>query len=141
VLLILFANDTLIFCDALPSHLRHLWSLFLCFEVASGLKVNLDKSELVPVGNVSQMGRLACILGCGVSKLPEKYLGVPLGASYKAKHIWDGVIEKLGSWLANWKRMYLSKGGRVTLIKSTLANLPTYFVSLPFLGECCQTHW
>ena len=26
--------------------------------------------------------------------------------------------------------MYLSKGGRVTLIKSTLSNLPTYFLSL-----------
>jgi hypothetical protein len=26
--------------------------------------------------------------------------------------------------------MYLSKGNRVTLIKSTLSNLPTYFLSL-----------
>jgi hypothetical protein len=26
--------------------------------------------------------------------------------------------------------MYLSKGSRVTLIKSTLSNLPTYFLSL-----------
>ena len=29
-----------------------------------------------------------------------------------------------------WKRLYLSKGGRVILIKSTLSNLPTYFLSL-----------
>ena len=29
-----------------------------------------------------------------------------------------------------WKRLYLSKGGGVTLIKSTLSNLPTYFLSL-----------
>jgi hypothetical protein len=76
------------------------------------------------------MRRLALILGCGVSTLPVKYLGLSLGASYKAKHIWNGVIEKLEYKLANWKRMYLSKGGRVTLIKSTLTNLPTYYMSL-----------
>jgi hypothetical protein len=32
--------------------------------------------------------------------------------------------------LANWQRLFLSKGARVTLIKSTLSNLPTYFLSL-----------
>ena len=29
-----------------------------------------------------------------------------------------------------WKHLYLSKGGRVTLLKSTLLRLPTYFLSL-----------
>ena len=32
--------------------------------------------------------------------------------------------------LAGWKRLYLSKGGKVTLIKSSLSSLPTYFLSL-----------
>lgn len=32
--------------------------------------------------------------------------------------------------LASWKRLYLSKGGRPTLIKSTISNLPIYFLSL-----------
>jgi hypothetical protein len=73
---------------------------------------------------------LVNILGCGVATLPVKYLGLPLGASYKSIHIWDGVIEKIERRLANWKRLHLSKGGRVTLIKSTLANLPMYFLSL-----------
>ncbi|XP_059446565.1 uncharacterized protein LOC132178130 [Corylus avellana] len=123
----------------MPAQLRYLRSLFLLFEAASGLKVNLAKSVLIPVGNVEQVGRLAGILGCGVASLPVKYLGLPLGASYKAKHIWDGVIEKIKRRLAGWKMLYLSKGGRVTLIKtragktefkSTLANLPTYYLSL-----------
>ena len=32
--------------------------------------------------------------------------------------------------LAGWKKLYLSKGGRLMLLKSTLSSLPTYFLSL-----------
>ena len=32
--------------------------------------------------------------------------------------------------LLGWKRLYLSKGGRLTLLKSTLSSLPTYYLSL-----------
>jgi hypothetical protein len=38
-------------------------------------------------------------------------------------------VEKLERRLAGWKRLYLSKGGRLTLIKNTLSNLPTYYLS------------
>ncbi len=71
------------------------------FEAASGLKVNLAKSNLIHVGNIDQVRRLARILGCGVAILPMKYLGIPLGASYKSTHIWDGVIKKIEHQLAS----------------------------------------
>ena len=73
---------------------------------------------------------MAGILGCKVSSLPLKYLGLLLGASYKAKSIWDDVFKKIECWLACWKMIYLSEGGRVTLINSFLYNLPMYFMSL-----------
>jgi hypothetical protein len=38
---LLFADDTLIFCNANCKQLRHLQCLFLCFETARGLKINL----------------------------------------------------------------------------------------------------
>jgi hypothetical protein len=77
------------------------------------------------VGNVDNVVELANILGCGTSSLPLKYLGMPLGASYKAKSIWESIVEKMECRLVSWKMMYLSKGGKVTLIKSTLSDLPT----------------
>jgi hypothetical protein len=76
---LLFANDALLFCGADPNHLCNLWRLFFCFEAVSGLKMNLAKLELVPMGNVDNMARLVGILGCGVASLPLKYLGLPLG--------------------------------------------------------------
>jgi hypothetical protein len=54
-------------------------------------------------------------------------LGMPLGASFKSLSIWNGVIEKVERRLASWKKLYLSKGGRVTLIHSTPS---TYHLSM-----------
>uniref|UniRef100_A0A2N9I786 Reverse transcriptase domain-containing protein n=1 Tax=Fagus sylvatica TaxID=28930 RepID=A0A2N9I786_FAGSY len=127
---LLFADDTLIFSDANPDHIFHIRLVFTWFEAISGLKINLCKSEMVPVGHVPDLERLADILGCKTAKLPMNYLGLPLGAKFKSKAIWDPILEKMERKLAGWKRMYLSKGGRITLIKSTLSSLPTYFLSL-----------
>jgi hypothetical protein len=127
---ILFADDTLIFCGAQEEQIRHLRCIFLCFEAASGLRINLGKSEIVPIGEVENVERLANLLGCRVASLPMTYLGLPLGASYKSTSIWNGVIEKIERRLAGWKRMYLSKGAQLTLINSTLSNIPIYYLSL-----------
>lgn len=45
--------------------------------------------------NVEDFGALVCILGCSVLSLPIEYLGLPLEASYRAKSICDGVVEKM----------------------------------------------
>ncbi len=125
-----FADDTLIFCDAGPIKLEHLRFVFLWFEVVSGLKINLGKSKMVPVSEVPNLEDLAQILGCKIVSLPMKYLSLTLRATFKANSIWNPIIERMEKCLAGWKRLYLSKGGKVTLIKSILSSLPTYFLSL-----------
>jgi len=77
------------------------------------------------VGEVPFIEGLANILGCNISSLLLRYLGLPLGAPFKSLAIWDEVIEKMEKRLASWQKIYLSKGGRLTLIKSTLSSIPT----------------
>ena len=127
---LLFADDTLIFCDADLDWVLFLHMILIWFEAAFGLKINLGKSELVPIGMVHNLDLLLTVLGCKQGTLPMNYLGLPLGAKCKDKTIWNPILEKIERGLVGWKRLYLSKGGRVTLIKSTLSNLPTYFLSL-----------
>ena len=90
----------------------------------------MGKSKFVPVGDVTDIEDLASLLGCKTNALPMKYLGLPLRARFKSQTIWDPIVEKMERRLAGWKRMYLSKGGKLALITSTLSNLPTYFLSL-----------
>ena len=48
------------------------------FEAFSGLRINLSKSENIPMGTVSNVETLAIELGCGIGSLPTIYLGLPL---------------------------------------------------------------
>ena len=82
---LLFANDTLIFCDADLDQMLLLRMLLIWFEAMSGLKINLGKSELVPMGAVHNIELLMAVLGCKQGSLPMKYLGLPLGAKFKDK--------------------------------------------------------
>ena len=136
---LLFADDTLIFCDADPSQITNLRAILARFEEVSGLHINLGNSELVPVGGVHNLEDLVGLLECGQSSLPLKYLGLPLGAKFKDLSIWNPILERMERRLVGWKRMYLSIGGKLTLIKSSLSSLPTYFLSLlPLLGKVAK---
>ena len=92
---LLFADDTLVFCDADINHITALHGILSKFEEVSGLKINPGKSKLVPAGDVHNLHELEEILGCKESALPLKYLGLPLGATFKDKTIWNPILEKM----------------------------------------------
>ena len=127
---LLFADDTIIFCDNVCEQIVNLRGILIWFKAVSSLRVNLSKSSILPVGQVDNLQLLAGVLGCSIDSLPSSYLGLPLGAKFKDKSIWEPVVDRFERRLSGWKSKYLSKGGRLTLIKSVLSSLPTYFLSL-----------
>ena len=104
--------------------------LLMWFEAIYGLSINLNKSEILPVGRVENVEVLASELGCKVGSLPSTYLGLPLGTPHKSVVVWDGAEERMRKRLALWKRQFISEGGRITIIQSTLASMPIYLMSL-----------
>lgn len=110
--------------------MSNLQALLLVFEAISGLKVNLTKSKMVVMGEVSNLQRLADILGCSMISAQGTYLRLPLGGRLKSKHIWDPVIQWVDHRRVRWKGCYLLKGGRLTPMKSGLSNLAVYEMSL-----------
>ncbi|CAN1781905.1 Putative ribonuclease H protein At1g65750 [Linum perenne] len=127
---ILYADDTLVFCDAEESQVRYLLAGLICFECISGLKINIHKSTMFAVGEVVNASYLAEVFGCELGTLPACYLGLPLGDRVSSGSIWTPVVERVERRLGSWKAKWLSSGAHLTLIKSVLASLPTYHLSL-----------
>ncbi|RVW70579.1 hypothetical protein CK203_060646 [Vitis vinifera] len=86
--------------------LQTLKSLLLVFGHISGLKVNLDKSNIYGI-NLDQvhLSRLVVMLDCKASGWPILYLGLPLGGNLKACGFWDPVIERISRRLDGGKRL------------------------------------
>lgn len=55
------------------------------FKAISGLKVNLKKSDLLPMGEVPNGIGCPTYLGAKKGRLPKNYLGLPLETKYKSK--------------------------------------------------------
>jgi hypothetical protein len=81
---LLYANDTILFCDADLEQLLYIRMALTCFEAVTSLRVNMNKSEMVPIGEVDGIAELAALLSCHIGSLPLQYLDMPLGASNNA---------------------------------------------------------
>ncbi|KAJ0575244.1 putative RNA-directed DNA polymerase [Helianthus annuus] len=128
---LLYADDVLFVGEWSESNFYNLARLLRCFHLSSGLKVNFVKSKVFGVGVRNEdILNMASILGCERGSLPFTYLGLPVGSNMGLVKNWKPVIDRFESKLSLWKARTLSFGGRTTLVKAVLGNLPTYYFSL-----------
>ncbi|GJU55992.1 RNA-directed DNA polymerase, eukaryota, reverse transcriptase zinc-binding domain protein [Tanacetum coccineum] len=128
---LIYADDVVFFGDWSSTNAHNLLCILQCFYLVSELKLNTHKSSIfgVCVSDAS-VATMAKTLGCEASKLPFKYLGVPVGCNTARCHNWDAIVRKFSSKLSHWNARLLSIGGHLSLINAVLGNLPTYYMSL-----------
>ncbi|TYK29463.1 LINE-1 retrotransposable element ORF2 protein [Cucumis melo var. makuwa] len=124
---LLFADDILLFVEDDEPSLQNLKNIINLFQLASGLNINLNKSTISPINiDAARTDQIASQWRISTKFFPINFLGVPLGGKPITKAFWKNIDGKINKKLASWKYSMLSKGGKITLIKSTLASLPTY---------------
>nr|GEY24574.1 hypothetical protein [Tanacetum cinerariifolium] len=125
-----FADDALIIGQWALANAKNLSRILTCFHLASGLKVNFNKSKLFGIGVSNyDLTSVSSSIGCQPSHLHCVYLGLPIGANRSRLSNWSPLVERIQKWLSNRKSKSLSYGGRLTLLKSVLGNLGVYFFS------------
>ncbi|RVW43709.1 putative mitochondrial protein [Vitis vinifera] len=126
-----FADDTIFFSSSREEDMMTLKNVLLVFGHISGLKVNLDKSNIYGI-NLEQnhLSRLVEMLDCKASGWPILYLGLPLGGNPKTSGFWDPVIERISRRLDGWQKHIYLLEAELLFIQSCLTHMPCYFLSL-----------
>nr|GEX21369.1 cytochrome P450 [Tanacetum cinerariifolium] len=85
-----FADDALIIVQWSPTNIKNLSRILTCFNIASELKVNFNKSKLFGIGvPTNDVNSMAHSIGCIPSQLPCIYLGLPIGANMTRCSNWS----------------------------------------------------
>jgi len=132
----LYADDAALFIKPTQHDLANLQQILQHFGEATGLKTNIQKTELYKINcegldldNVlAQFGGHTCCFPC-------KYLGLPLQIGRTRRADEQLLIDKIGARLPGWKGHLLNKSGRQQLVQSVLSSIPTYYMTVFSLSK------
>jgi hypothetical protein len=95
------------------------------------MKINYDKSDLLVFEiEEDRANEFAKIFYCKKSNFPIKYLGVPLHFTKLRREDLQPIIDKIIKRIAGRKGRLLSYAGRLALLKSCLASISIYLLSI-----------
>ena len=125
-----YADDTLLIFQGVLQQAQVIKTILSAFLDFSGLQINFHKSTLVPVSvDVDTALDIARVLGCPVSSFPCTYLSLPLSLHKITHGMLLPIIHRVDKRLSGWLATFLSWGGRLTLLNSVLAGIPSYFMA------------
>ena len=128
---LLFADDTMFFCRTNKKSVKALKEILLLYEQASGRKINKDKSAITfsKLAPLELRDRVKNELLIEKEGGVGKYLGLPEHFGRKKKDLFSGVVDKIRQKACSLSTKRLSVAGKLVMLKSILAAMPTHTMS------------
>ena len=126
--IIQYVDDTLIIMEGDPRQLFFLKTILQNFSESTGLKVNYNKSMMLPI-NISgeKLDMLSRTFGCFKGVLPFTYLGLPVGTTKPKIVDFLPLVNKCERRLGGVSSM-LNLAGRLQITNAVLSALPTFYM-------------
>eukprot|EP00253_Pinus_taeda_P030228 PITA_30228 len=135
---LLFVDDILIFTNGSSNEIKEYKSIFDLFMKATGMEINTRKSQIC-VADLErrESDRISNIFTFPLQPLdtPFKYLGFWLKPVAYKKEDWHWLIAKIEARINHWSFRWLSRAGRLTLLKSVLLAIPVYWAALTWVPK------
>lgn len=133
-----YADDDVMIIPACEQQLEQLKNILMHFTVYTGLRINYEKSVMVPINTSdNHLEVLASRLGCKIGSLPFTYLGLPLSLSKPKLEDFCPVLQRIERRL-NGCSTFLSYGDKLTLIKFVFTKFANLLHEHPY--SPCWNH-
>ncbi|CAA7062155.1 unnamed protein product [Microthlaspi erraticum] len=125
---LLSADDTMIFCQANQKSGNELLTILKKYESASGQQINRQNSAITfsAKTNNTVKQQVKNALGIQQEGGNGKYLGLPEHFGRKKKDLFSRIVDRIKQKARSWSTKRLSSAGKLTMLKSVLAAMPTY---------------
>ncbi|CAM8986762.1 unnamed protein product [Rhodiola kirilowii] len=132
-----FANDSIFFIRASREEAAEFREILSQYEMLSGQRINMEKSEVVFSRNTPADVRqvVGSLLGIGQVDCHSKYLGLPLIVGQGKTETFHCITEKIWRKIGDWKGKLLSMAGKEVLIKAVVQSIPVYMMSVYFFPQ------
>jgi len=135
---LLFVDDILVFTNGESNEIKELKNILDLFLKATGMQINSRKSQLIVEGlDRQESAQMHSSFPYQSSNMesPFKYLGFWLKPNAYKKEDWNWLIAKIEARISHWSFKWLSRVGRLTLIKSVLMAIPIYWATLTWVPK------
>jgi hypothetical protein len=130
---LLFADDSLLFCQAKVEDCNNVMEILTLYEVSSGQKINRDKTTIFfflrPKPMEDKRAEIKSIWEAQGLTQYEKYLGLPALIVRSKENAFKGLKERIAKKLQGLNERFLSKAGREVLIKVVAQVIPSFTMS------------
>ncbi|KAL3677605.1 hypothetical protein R1sor_027553 [Riccia sorocarpa] len=132
VIISLFADDSAVYLPWSQHAFQVMQSLLDTFCNATGSKINYEKSQIVPTGDISHLPEWIYQVGYQVvpPRQPIKYLGFWFGADVAPDQVWEAAVRSLNRRVTSWDDKLITFEGRVILLRHILGAIPIHTLSV-----------
>jgi hypothetical protein len=125
---LLFADDTMLFLEAIEQHALIVDKVLRMYERCTGQLINPSKCSIMFGSDCSESGQevVKNVLKVENIVVDEKYLGLPTPEGRLNKDKFMTMKERLMKRFTNWAERNMSSGAKEVLIKSVARSIPTY---------------
>lgn len=129
---LLFADDSLLLCEATVRESEEIMACLKLYGEASGQVINTAKSSIIFEAAISEQMKEDIKESLGITQEGGEgtYLGLPECFKGSKKDLLNFIKEKLEGRLQGWYAKTLSMGAKEVLIKSVALALPIYAMSV-----------